>query len=83
MREEQRSLPVQHTEELMPYSTPSTYKDSDTRAGVVGATSHSSRRTWLTELSVEGGIRRLAELAGHASIQTTQHYIDVTDEQMR
>ncbi len=51
-----------------------------TRAGIVDATSHSSRRIWLTELSVEGvGIRRLAELARHASIQTTQRYIDVND----
>ena len=84
MQREQRILPIQHTEELMPYSTPSTYKDSDTRAGIVGATSHSSRRTWLTELSVEGvGIRRLVELAGHASIQPTQRYIDGNDEQMR
>ena len=54
------------------------------RAGIVGATSHSGRRTWLTELSSKGvGVRVLAEMAGHASIQTTQRYIDVTDEQMR
>ena len=54
------------------------------RAGIVGATSHSGRRTWLTELSSKGvGVRVLAEMAGHASIQTTQRYIDVNDEQMR
>ena len=29
------------------------------------------------------GVRLLAEMAGHASIQTTQRYIDVNDEQMR
>ena len=29
------------------------------------------------------GIRELEEIAGHASIQTTQRYIDVNDEQMR
>ena len=28
-------------------------------------------------------VRVLAEMAGHASIQTTQRYIDVNDEQMR
>ena len=51
----------------------------------MGATSHSGRRTLLTELSSKGvGVRRvLAEMAGHASIQTTQRYIDVNDEQMR
>jgi integrase/recombinase XerD len=54
------------------------------RAGIVGASSHSGRRTWLTELSSKGvGVRVLAEMAGHASIQTTQRYIDVNDEQMR
>jgi integrase/recombinase XerD len=29
------------------------------------------------------GVRVLAELAAHASIATTQRYIDVNDEQMR
>ena len=53
------------------------------RAGIVGATSHSGRRTWLTELSAKGvGVRVLAEMAGHASIQTTQRYIDINDDQM-
>ena len=38
----------------------------------------------FTELSSKGaGVRVLAEMAGHASIQTTQRYIDVNDEQMR
>ena len=37
----------------------------------------------IPELSVKGvGIRELAEMAGHASIQTTQRYIDVNDEQI-
>ena len=54
------------------------------QAAILGATSHSGRRTWLTELSSKGvGVRVLAEMAGHASIQTTQRYIDVNDEQMR
>ena len=54
------------------------------KAAVSGATSHSGRRTWLTELSSKGvGVQVLAEMAGHASIQTTQRYIDVNDEQMR
>jgi len=38
----------------------------------------------LTALSTkEVGVRVLAEMAGHTSIQTTQRYIDVNDEQMR
>ena len=53
------------------------------RAGIVGATSYSGRRTQLTELSAKGvGVWVLAEIAGHASIRTTQRYIDINDEQM-
>ena len=38
----------------------------------------------ISELSVEGvGVRVLVEMACCASIQTTQRYIDVNDEQMR
>ena len=37
----------------------------------------------IPELSVKGvGIREPVEMAGHASIQTTQRYIDVNDEQI-
>ena len=54
------------------------------QAAITGATSHSGRRTYLTELAAKGvSVRVLAEMAGHASIQTTQRYIDVNDEQMR
>mgnify|MGYP002870688518 CR=1 FL=1 len=54
------------------------------RSGQTGATSHSGRRTFITELAAKGvGVRVLATLAGHRSIQTTQRYIDVNDEMMR
>ena len=54
------------------------------RAGIEGATSHSGRRTFITELAAKGvSVRVLAALAGHRSIQTTQRYIDVNDEMMR
>ena len=52
--------------------------------GLEGATSHSGRRSFITNLAAKGvGVRVLAELAAHASISTTQRYIDVNDEQMR
>jgi len=52
--------------------------------GIAGATSHSGRRTFITNLAAKGvGVRVLAELAAHASISTTQRYIDVNDEQLR
>ena len=53
-------------------------------AGIADATSHSGRRTFITTLAAKGvGVRVLAELAAHASIATTQRYIDVNDEQLR
>ena len=53
-------------------------------AGVFGASSHSMRRTFLTNLA-NGGISVfvLASLAGHKNIATTQRYVTVNDEQKR
>jgi len=51
------------------------------RVGIVGATSHSMRRTYITKLSTSGiSVRVIAEAVGHSSIATTQRYIDVNDE---
>jgi len=53
-------------------------------AGIAGASSHSGRRTFITSLAAKGvSVRVLASLAGHASISTTQAYIDVNDEMKR
>jgi integrase/recombinase XerD len=52
--------------------------------GIEGASSHSGRRSLLTNLAARGvGVRVLAEIAGHSSISVTQRYLDVNDEQMR
>jgi len=54
------------------------------RAGLEGASSHSGRRTFITNLAAKGvGVRVLAALAGHRSISTTQAYIDVNDNMKR
>ena len=53
------------------------------RVGIVGASSHSGRRTFITKLATSGvSVRVIAELASHKSIQTTQRYIDINDELM-
>jgi len=53
------------------------YRDS----GIAGATSHSGRRTFITNLANKGvSARVLMELAGHRNLTTTQGYIDVNDE---
>jgi integrase/recombinase XerD len=54
------------------------------RAGIDGASSHSMRRTFITNLAAKGvGVRVLMSLAGHRNISTTQAYIDVNDEMKR
>lgn len=50
-------------------------------AGISGATSHSRRRTGLTNLAERGvGVRTLMALSGHSNIATTQRYIDLRPE---
>ena len=54
------------------------------RAGLDGASSHSGRRTFITNLASKGvGVRVLMNLAGHKSIATTQAYIDINDNMLR
>jgi len=54
------------------------------RAGIDGASSHSMRRSFITNLAAKGiGVRVLASLAGHRSISVTQKYIDVNDDMKR
>lgn len=54
------------------------------RSGIDGASSHSGRRTFITNLASKGvGVRVLMSLAGHKNISTTQSYIDVNDDMKR
>jgi len=54
------------------------------RVGLTGASSHSGRRTFITNLATKGvSVRVLASLAGHRNISTTQAYIDVNDDMKR
>ena len=54
------------------------------RAGIDGASSHSGRRTFITNLATKGVVVRvLMSLAGHKNISTTQAYIDVNDDMKR
>lgn len=54
------------------------------KAGVHGASSHSGRRTFITNLAGKSvSVRVLMSLAGHKNISTTQAYIDVNDNQLR
>ena len=56
--------------------------------GLIGCSSHSGRRTFITETSkkislVSGSLRDVQMMVGHSSLQTTQRYIDWNSEAQR
>ena len=53
-------------------------------AGLDKVTSHSGRRTYITQLAHKGvNVRVLAALAGHRNIATTQRYIELNEHVLR
>ncbi|MFT7227989.1 MAG: integrase/recombinase XerD [Methylophilaceae bacterium] len=53
-------------------------------AGIEGASSHSGRRSFLSQLSAKAvPLKVLMELAGHRQAQTTMRYISVTTDMKR
>ena len=53
-------------------------------AGIGGASSHSGRRQFVTELADKGVNARVVQvLARHKHLSTTQRYIDVNDNKLR
>ena len=54
------------------------------RAGIDGGSSHSGRRSFITNLAERGiSVRVLQHLASHANIATTQRYIDIKPSMLR
>ena len=58
------------------------------RLGFEGCSSHSGRRTFITNAArristVGGSLRDVQALAGHAALSTTQRYIDINPEAKR
>ena len=53
-------------------------------AGIDGASSHSGRRQFVTNLADEGTNARVVKaLARHKHLGTTQRYIDINDNKLR
>ena len=58
------------------------------KLGLLGCSSHSGRRTFITETSkkislVGGSLRDIQMMVGHSSLQTTQRYIESDSESQR
>lgn len=73
---------------LSPRSIVDWFKDLYDSVGLQGCTSHSGRRTFVTHMartitSQGGSLRDVQEMAGHASLNTTQIYIDGNKEAKR
>lgn len=60
------------------------FKSMYDKAGIVGASSHSGRRTFITRLIEQGGdIKAVSRLAGHASIVTTAIYVEDNPDRLK
>lgn len=53
------------------------------RVGIIGVSTHSFRRTALTQMSNAGiPLRVIQELSGHRNLEQLQRYLEVTEEQV-
>lgn len=60
------------------------FKKQYDKAGIVGAKSHSGRRTFVTGLIDKGvDIKAVSKLAGHSNISTTAIYVDDNPEKLK
>lgn len=58
-------------------------KDACKRLGLLGVSTHSFRRTALTQMHNAGvPLRVIQMISGHSSLETLQRYLEVTDEQI-
>jgi integrase len=84
-------LPVIYSERASGYSANAVavwFFERFRELGVQGASSHSGRRTFITTaarkiVEAGGSLRDVQELAGHASLGTTQRYIEGDSEAKR
>jgi integrase/recombinase XerD len=59
------------------------FRQACERVGILGASTHSFRRTALTQMSNAGiPLRVIQEISGHRNLEQLQRYLEVTDEQV-
>jgi integrase/recombinase XerD len=82
---EDRIIQSERSKQVASVVIANTFKDWFKECGLIGCSSHSGRRTFITETArkvtvVGGSLRDIQYLAGHSSIQTTQRYIETNKD---
>lgn len=76
-------FPGRFVEFLQPDSADKILRKACRRVGLIGVSSHSFRRTALTQMSDNGTpLRVIQEISGHRNLQQLQAYIEVRDSQV-
>lgn len=87
IRHHDRNKPLFQTQRktrFTPNALQKWFKSLYDKAGIVGASSHSGRRTFITRLIEQGGdIKAVSRLAGHASIVTTAIYVEDNPDRLK
>ena len=72
------------TEHLTRFAADKILKAACASVGLVGISTHSFRRTALTQMANAGiPLRHIQEISGHNDLGTLQRYLEVTPEQIR
>ena len=75
---------TQRKSRFTPNSLQKWFKSLYDSAGIIGASSHSGRRTFITRLIEQGAdIKAVSRLAGHASIVTTAIYVEDNPDRLK
>lgn len=73
-----------HWRHLHPDSADRILREAFDRAGIEGASTHSFRRTALTQMSNAGiPLRIIQEISGHSNLDQLQKYLEVKPDQVR
>jgi len=81
-------ITTERSQKTSPQTIVNTFQRWYSDLGFIGASSHSGRRTFITNVakkisSVGGSMRDVQSLAGHSNLQTTQRYIEVDTQSQR
>jgi len=76
------AITTERSNHTSPQAIVNTFQRWYSELGFIGASSHSGRRTFITNVAkkisaVGGSMRDVQSLAGHSNLQTTQRYIEV------